>query len=134
MNPFDYVEDINFGKKDLIRKSDSPDTAEKLYEPYITQRAMSMSMDTLLYANELNIRGNKTFNLGNRQHYEYLLHSVGKKRRFEKWPKMPAEDNVTLIKSVNNCSRQKALEILDLLTEEQLKQLKASRNVGGVKK
>ena len=33
MNPFDFVTDINLGKKDIMTNSDNPELAERTYNP-----------------------------------------------------------------------------------------------------
>ena len=50
MTPFDYVKAINYTKSNLI----VDDLTEKEYNPFIVNRALSMGMDTVLQANEMN--------------------------------------------------------------------------------
>ena len=40
MKPFDYVNDINYGKKNIIENSDNPPLAEKLYPPYLVNLSL----------------------------------------------------------------------------------------------
>ena len=54
MKPFDFINSINFTKKNMIRGTENDDLAEKSYVPYITNRTLSYFTDTLLYANEMN--------------------------------------------------------------------------------
>ena len=51
VKPFDYVNDINYGKKNIM----VDDVAEKDYNAFIVNRALSYFNDTVLYANEMNI-------------------------------------------------------------------------------
>ena len=51
VKPFDYVNDINYGKKNIM----VDDIAEKNYNAFIVNRALSYFNDTVLYANEMNI-------------------------------------------------------------------------------
>ena len=53
MKPFDYINSINFTKKNLMRGTENDDLAEKGYVPYITNKTLSYFTDTLLYANEM---------------------------------------------------------------------------------
>ena len=41
MKPFDYVNSINFTKKNLMRNSDNDELAESGYVPYITNKSLS---------------------------------------------------------------------------------------------
>ena len=56
MKPFDFINDINTGKKDLINGSDNPELAEKIYSPFLTNRSLSYFSDTVSLANEMNMR------------------------------------------------------------------------------
>ena len=50
MSPFDFVNAVSHNKKDLME-----DTAvEKLYQPYLVNKALSYFPDTVMYANEMN--------------------------------------------------------------------------------
>ena len=59
MKPFDYINDINYGKKNVIENSDNPELAEKLYVPYVTNKTLSYFIDCIGLVNEVNIRPNK---------------------------------------------------------------------------
>ena len=54
MNPFDFVNDINFGKKDIMTDSNNPELAESTYNPFLTNRALSYFPDTIQFANMMN--------------------------------------------------------------------------------
>jgi hypothetical protein len=51
MTPFDFINAINFTKKDLF--SEDP-MAKKDYAPFIINRGLGYFPDTVLYANEMN--------------------------------------------------------------------------------
>ena len=53
MSPFDFVNQINHGKRNLI---DENPELEKEYKQYIINRALSFNYDTVLYANEMNVK------------------------------------------------------------------------------
>jgi hypothetical protein len=57
MTPFDFLNDINYGKKNLMI-GDTDHQVEKQYLPFIVNKGLSYTMDTVLYANEMNIRPN----------------------------------------------------------------------------
>ena len=51
MNPFDYVNSINSSKKENLMIDE---VAEKAYNPWLINKALSYFKDTVLYANEIN--------------------------------------------------------------------------------
>ena len=54
-NPFDYVNSINSSKKpNLMRDSENDALAEKGYNAYLVNKALSCFPDTLLHANLMN--------------------------------------------------------------------------------
>ena len=48
--PFDYVNEILYGKKKLI----VDELTEKSYAPFLVNRSLSYHKDCVLYANEMN--------------------------------------------------------------------------------
>ena len=50
--PFDYVKAISTTKENMI----VDDLTEREYNPFIVNRALSMGIDTVLQANEMNQR------------------------------------------------------------------------------
>ena len=81
MKPFDFINSINFTKKNLMRNTDNDELAEKGYVPFITNKTLSYFTDTLLYSNEMN----SLHHLDNKLQYEFFLNSIRKKKRFAKW-------------------------------------------------
>ena len=129
MSPFDFINDINFGKKNLL-KDDDKGILEKEYNSFIINRCLSYFSDTVLYANEMNLR----HELDKRMQNDYLLHSIRSKKRFSKWVKNKKEERVDLIKQYFNYSNQKAREVLDIITDEEYNQIKQAFETGGTSK
>ena len=129
MSPFDFINDINFGKKNLL-KDDDKGILEKEYNSFIINRGLSYFSDTVLYANEMNLR----HELDKRMQNDYLLHSIRSKKRFSKWVKNKKEERVDLIKQYFNYSNQKAREVLDIITDEEYNQIKQVFETGGTSK
>ena len=129
MSPFDFINDINFGKKNLL-KDDDKGILEKEYNSFIINRGLSYFSDTVLYANEMNLR----HELDKRMQNDYLLHSIRSKKRFSKWVKNKKEESVDLIKQYFNYSNQKAREVLDIITDEEYNQIKQAFETGGTSK
>jgi hypothetical protein len=126
MNPFDYVKAIN-AKKDLIRESESPALAEKGYDPFLTNRALSYHSDTLWYANEMN----QVPNTDKLLQYDYLLHSVRKGKRFSKWFKPTKVEGEDLIMEYYKCNSNRAKEYAKILTIEQIEDIRQKLEKGG---
>ena len=124
MNPFDYVNQILQGKKQLI----VDDVTESEYVPFLVNRSLSYQIDCVSYANEMNRRSFIDKKLQN----DFLLNTIrSKKRPFVKWAKSDKSEDIQCIKTVYGFSDTKALEALRLLTDEQIQQLKEKTYTGG---
>lgn len=123
MNPFDYVNAINYNKKDIM----VDDIAEKEYNPYIINKALSFFPDTILFANEMN----KYHHLDHRLQFDFFINIIRKKQRFSKWLKPSEVENLQLIKDCYGYSNEKAKSVLTLLSNEQIDELKRRMNKGG---
>lgn len=126
MKPFDYVNSINFTKKNLMRGSENDELAEKGYAPYLTNKSLSYFTDTLLYANEMN----KLHFLDNKLQYEFFLNSIRKKKRFAKWAKADKNDDLVMISEYYQISLSKAKEAIRLLSHEQLSTIRNKMEQG----
>jgi hypothetical protein len=127
MNPFDYVNQILQGKKQLI----VDDVTESEYVPFLVNRSLSYHIDCVSYANEMNRRSFIDKKLQN----DFLLNTIrSKKRPFVKWAKSDKSEDIQCIKTVYGFSDTKALEALRLLTDEQIQKLKEKTGIGGLRK
>jgi len=115
MKPFDYVNSINFTKKNLMKNTANDELAEKDYVPFLTNKSLSYFTDTLLYANEMN----RYHFLDKRLQYEFYLNSIRKKKRFAKWAKADDNDEVMMVQEYFKFSPQKAKAALKVLTPTQ---------------
>lgn len=124
MNPFDYVKEIQAGKRDIMIDAES----EKDYVPFVVNRGLSYEMDCVLYANEMNRR----HHLDKKLQFHYLLNTVrARKRPFHKWIKPETSDAMDAIKLIFDCSDRKAREALRILSTEQVESLKLLTQKGG---
>ena len=127
MSPFDYVNQILQGKKQLI----VDDVTESEYVPFLVNRSLSYQIDCVSYANEMNRRSFIDKKLQN----DFILNTIrSKKRPFVKWAKSDKSEDIQCIKTVYGFSDTKALEALRLLTNEQIQQLKEKTGIGGLRK
>lgn len=125
MNPFEYLNAINNTKQDIM----VDDIAEKGYNSFMVNRGLSYFNDTVLIANEMNQHAH----LDNRLQFDFLLNIVRKKKRFSKWMKPDADANADIIKEYYGYSKEKALQVLPLLSSDQINELKKKFYKGGRK-
>lgn len=123
MSPFDYVNAINYSKKDIM----VDDLSEKEYNPFIINKALSFFSDTILFANEMN----KYHHLDGRLQFDFFINIIKKKQRFSKWLKPSEVENLELIKNYYGYSNEKAKSVLTVLSNEQIDELKTRMNKGG---
>ena len=116
MKPFDYINSINFTKKNLMKNTANDELAEKDYVPFLTNKSLSYFTDTLLYANEMN----RYHFLDKRLQYEFYLNSIRKKKRFAKWAKAEDNNDVMMVQEYYKFSPQKAKAALRVLSPKQL--------------
>ena len=103
----------------------------KDYKPFVVNRALSYHMDCVLYVNELNINPN----IDEDMQYQYLLNTIRPmKRKFQPWQKPSADKDIECVKEYFGYSNEKAREALRILTDDQVAEIKAKTNKGGVTK
>ena len=129
MNPFDFVNDINFGKKDIMVDSDNPELAESTYNPFLTNRALSYFPDTIQFANMMN----KNSHIDNMLQYSFLLNIIRKRKRFSKWFKKNDDDVLQMVIDYYGYSVNKAKEALKILNNEQIEAIRVKLIKGGMK-
>lgn len=125
--PFDYVNSINFKKKDLMTGSENDELAEKQYVPFIVNKSLSYFPDTIMYANRMNVN----HHLDNKLQFHYLLNSIRPGKRFSKWVKKQEDNDLETVMEYYGYNRTKAESALALLSPVQLEQIKNRLNKGG---
>jgi hypothetical protein len=126
-NPFVYVDSVSYSKKNLMRGTANDDLAEKGYKPFLTNRSLSYHQDSILYANEMNMRAAAE----SKWQYEYLLNSLRKRKRYSKWKKQDPDATVEMIMEYFSYGRAKAEQALRVLTDEQLAMIEVALDKGG---
>ena len=125
MTPFDFINAINSTKQNLFQ--DDP-TAKKDYKAFIVNMGLSQFPDTILYANEMNLRSH----IDEDWQFFFLLNSVTKKKRFSKWAKKDSvTESLSLVKEYYGYSSNRAKEALSVLSDEQLSMIKEKLYKGG---
>jgi len=122
---FDFLNDINYGKKDIMNEDN-----EKVYNAYVINHFLSGSMDTVLAANEMNMLPH----LEPRMQYDFLRGVIRKKKRFTKWLKPDKFDKIDTIKEYYGYSTNKAKNIADLVSDEEMKHMLMRLVKGGISK
>jgi len=123
MNPFDYLNAINSTKKDII----VDESTEKSYNAFMVNRSLSYFYDTTLYANEMN----RYHHLDNKLQFHFLINSIRSRKRFSKWLKKSDPDSVEVVKEYYSYSNEKARQVLSLLSDNQINELKQRLYKGG---
>ena len=127
MKPFDYVNEINVSKKDIMTGTDNDVLAEKGYDPFLTNRSLSNFPDTVWLANEMNTR----YDIDNKLQFHFLLNTVRPKKRFAKWAKKEKTGDVEVIKLYYGYNDVKARQALSVLTDDQIKIIRNRMEKGG---
>ena len=126
MNPFDFVNDILSSQKDIMAEND----AEKYYDSFLTNRALSYHRDTIFYAQEMNLYPN----LDKKLQYRFLINTVRpQKRKRSKWAKKQESDDLKVVQEYFGYSYKDAMTTLTILSKEQIEQIKRKLEKGGVK-
>ena len=120
----DWLNSINLTKEDITR--DDPQLIKK-YSPFIINKCMSGHLDTVMFANEMNLQSHLAKDL----QYQFYLNSIRKKKRFSPWLRKDKIKNLDVVKSYYGYSNEKAIQALKILTKEQLDYIKKRIDVGG---
>ncbi len=128
LSPFDFMEAASFSKEDLIRSNENPELIEKQYNAYIVNRGFTNFEDTILHANEMNMR----HHLFPAAQFDYYRGVLRKRKRFSKWHKAEKNEDLDAIQHVYSCSRSVAKMYLKALSQEDLKKVHERMTTGGV--
>lgn len=128
----DYLTAINLTKANLIRNSVMPEAEEKAYPLWPIQKILAHHADAVLWVNELNCIGLPSYGLSNRQHFEFLLHILDARKRYEEYVKPLKDETVDLIKKVNKLSDRRARELVGLLSDDDIQLYQESVKEGGI--
>jgi len=118
----DWLNSINQTKKNLLEEDPSAK-----YPAYIVNRCMSGQLDTVLFANEMNMNSHLDPNL----QYQFYINSVRKRKRFSPWLRKDEIRDLDYVKRYYGYSNEKAKQALSILTKEQLSFIKSKFETGG---
>ena len=123
----DYLPAINHTKKNLM-DSDDP-MWEKKYPAFMVNKVLSGFQDTVMLSNEMN----RNHFLDRDMQFQFLLNSIRQKKRFTPFLRASKIKDIECVKEYYGYSNEKAKSALDILTNEQLKLIKARLYKGGIK-
>ena len=127
MGPFDFIKAINTSKN-VMKNGDS--LTEKDYIPFLVNRGLSFFQDTIIQVNEMN----RLHFLDNKLQFDYLLNNIRPRKRWSKWLKPDKIDNLELVKEYFGFSNEKAKDALEVLTNEDIEDIKSKLAKGGMEK
>ena len=123
----DYLNSINFTKKDLMKSEDKEWI--KKYPAFIINKILSGFQDTVMLVNEVN----RNHFLDKDMQYQFLLNSIRSKKRFSPFLRANKLKDIEVVKEFYGYSNEKAKTVLDILTKDQLKLIKEKLYKGGTK-
>ena len=88
----DWLKSINLTKENLLEE----DPTLK-YPAFIVNKCLSGILDSVMFSNEMN----KYPNLDPKLQYDFLLHSLRKRKRFAPWLKKDKISNLDAVKTVS---------------------------------
>lgn len=121
--PFDFIKNIKEKTGDIYSEEN-----KSSYTPFIVNRSLSFGNQTIFFANEMNRKSH----IDKDMQYGFYYHGMPKIKGFDKWlkPEKSSED-ITLIIEYYQCSLSKAKEIINILNEAQLSDIRMSLAKGG---
>lgn len=121
----DYLKAINKSKEPLMDSEDH--FIERDYVPYVINRCLSFFPDTIIQTNEVNLRSN----MDKKMQFDFLRGTIRKGNRFSPWMKETLPKDIDAVKEYFNYNNKKAKEALDILTPEDLENIKNKLSKGG---
>ena len=91
---------------------------------------LSFFPDTIYFVNELN----QYHTLPKNMQFDFLRLGLRKNKRFSPWLKKTKVDKIDVIKKYFGYSDSKAIQIADILTDENIESMQAEMYTGGTQK
>jgi len=123
----DYLNAINHTKVAMDKLDDDYEYVLKKYIPFIINKGMSYFPESIIQSNNMNF----FCGIDKRMHFDYLQHSVRRRKRFSKWLKKNTPDDLQVVKDYFGYSNSKAYDVLDILTGDDINKMKGELSIGG---
>lgn len=115
VSSFDLLKNINYTKEWVDVEERGID-----YMPFLVNRTLSYGRDSIMYAQEMNVLAN----LDKQLHFDYFINILRKTKRFNKGFDRSKDELVKLVMEYYGYTYQKSVEILPLITDEQISEIK----------
>ena len=122
----DWLNSINQSKVNII--DEMPDSESK-YLPFIVNKCLSGHLDSVIFANEMNLN----HHLDNKMQYDFLLNTLRSKKRFSPWVRKEEMENLDIVKKYYGYSTEKAKQAVSILSDEQLTTIRKKLDTGGTR-
>ena len=103
---------------------------EKGYSPFMVNRGLSYYQDTVLFANEMN----RASHIDHKLQYDFLRTAIRPRKRFSKWMKKTVPAKIDVIKEYYGYTDVKAESVADLISDDDIKEMKSYLSQGGKKR
>ena len=123
----DYLNAINFTKKDLMKSEDK--LWQKKYHAFIVNKILSGFRDCINLVSTVNYY----HFLDKDIQFQFLLNSIRSKKRFSPFLRANKLKDIECVKEYYGYSNDKAKSALDILTNDQIKLIKEKLYKGGTK-
>lgn len=128
---FDYVKDLSFEKKNLAKQiEEETGRFPSEFVPYVVLKAFGNSSDTVLLANEINIRFTE---IPTEAQYSFYLYGIPRRKRFNKFYSED-KDRTNRIKALMtyfNWGMNDAVSNMKMFSEQELKELIRRTDING---
>lgn len=116
VSPFEFVNAINGNKENLF---ETKGYTEADYNAFIINRQFSYFPDTIFIANA----ANQLNNTPSKSHFDFYRFMVDPRKRYAKWGKPIKHEHLEILMKTYDISLNKALDIVDLFSKEELQEL-----------
>lgn len=110
-----------------MRGTANDDLAEKDYNAFLNNRALSYHSDTIYFANEMN----RLSHIDNLLQFDFLLNIVRPRKRVAKWAKKDNDSDLLIVKEYFNYNDSKARQALSILSPQQVAIIRTTLTKGG---
>ena len=123
-SPFDFIKSFNEKSKYLLHEP----ADEKDYVPFIVNKGVSFTQDTIMFANQVNMM----YNLDRKLQHDFVYYGIPKGKRYGKWlKKEETSDTLQMVMDIYKCNINVASQYMKLLSEDQIKLIREKFEQGG---
>ena len=122
----DWLNSVNFSKTNLLEEDPA---AIKDYNPFVINRLLSGDIDSIMYANEMNMN----HHLNKELQYSFYLNSLRKRKRYSSWIRKDTIKDIEYVKTYYSYNNEKAEQALKILNKTQIDFIKQRLETGASK-